>query len=387
MAAYFQMGHHSENLVGEKGLEIFNGILLSPVNRLPVELAGDIEKFRDRGDYDIVLDTQLYVPRSERGQLPSQPYFPDDFETADLSGKAWWNAINKEIYDYCNFLQPSSVATPVCIPNRWTDGYYKSVAETSYNLYKKFSKSPIRVYTTVLINTKELTASDQIYKIASILTSIPTDGYYIVFMNDTEPRREIADESQLFGIMQLIKELSNVDLPIIVGYCSSCMLLLKAAGATHCATGKFFNLRRFTKSRWEEPSSGGTPMSYWFEQGLLAFLREPDLLRLMREGFGDIVGTGKSDNLWSKKILKHLETEPDKAWMGLGWRQYLNWFCEAENELNSKSRIKTARNWLKNAEENWMDLEDDDVLMDEVRNDGPWVRPWRQALMRFKKSL
>ena len=35
MAAYFQMGHHSENLVGEKGLEIFNGILLSPVNRLP----------------------------------------------------------------------------------------------------------------------------------------------------------------------------------------------------------------------------------------------------------------------------------------------------------------------------------------------------------------
>lgn len=385
MAAYFQMGHHSENLVGEKGLEKFKGILLSPVNRLPDDLVSDIEKYRKMGNYDIVLDPQLYLPKSIRGKLPHQPYFPNDFETADLSRK-WWNTINKKIFSFCKLLTPSSVATPAHIPKRWTDGYYKSIADTSQNLYKKFKKTKVNVYTTVLINTKEVTELDQILRIASIMTSIPTDGYYIVFVNDTDPRREIVDERELFGMMTIIKELSSVDLPIIVGYCSSDMILLKAAGATHCATGKFFNLRRFTKSRWEEPGSGGTVFSYWFEQSLLAFLREADLLRLKEEGFNSIVRTGSSNNLWAKKIIKQLETDPEKAWVGLGWRQYLNWFCEAEDKIDERAGIKTVRRWLKKAETNWIDLDDNDVLMDEARNDGRWVRPWLQALVKFKKS-
>ncbi len=35
MSAYLQMGHDTENLVGEADLEEFRGIILSPVNREP----------------------------------------------------------------------------------------------------------------------------------------------------------------------------------------------------------------------------------------------------------------------------------------------------------------------------------------------------------------
>jgi hypothetical protein len=53
------------------------------------------------------------------------------------------------------------------------------------------------------------------------------------------------------------------------------MILWKAAGATNCATGKFFNLRRFTISRFEEPdSSGGGQLGYWFEKALLGIPSE-----------------------------------------------------------------------------------------------------------------
>ena len=36
MTAYLQMGHNTENLIGEEDLEEFEGIILSPVNREPV---------------------------------------------------------------------------------------------------------------------------------------------------------------------------------------------------------------------------------------------------------------------------------------------------------------------------------------------------------------
>jgi len=35
------------------------------------------------------------------------------------------------------------------------------------------------------------------------------------------------------------------------------MILWKAAGATNCASGKYFNLRRFTLSRLDEPEENG----------------------------------------------------------------------------------------------------------------------------------
>lgn len=54
--------------------------------------------------------------------------------------------------------------------------------------------------------------------------------------------------------------------------------------ATSCATGKFFNLRRFTKSRFEEPAGGGGQLPYWVEESLFAYLRETDVLRVRDEG-------------------------------------------------------------------------------------------------------
>ena len=47
----------------------------------------------------------------------------------------------------------------------------------------------------------------------------------------------------------------------------------------------------------------------------------------------------------------------------------------------------SSKNWLKDADSNWADLEDDDLLFDERRNDGSWIRPWHQALVCFNKSM
>ena len=109
-------------------------------------------------------------------------------------------------------------------------------------------------------------------------------------------------EYQLAGIMELIKILEDTGKPVIVSHCSSEMILFKAAGASHCATGKFFNLRRFTKTRYEDSSAGGGQLPYWFEQSLLAFLRGTDVIRLQNRRLGDLVENGFSNNHWSTQI-------------------------------------------------------------------------------------
>jgi hypothetical protein len=165
------------------------------------------------------------------------------------------------------------------------------------------------------------------------------------------------------------------------------MILYKAAGATDCATGKFFNLRRFTKSRYDEPKEGGGQLAYWFEHNLFTFLREADILRLINMGFPQLLRGHNSSNYWANKILTQLKKKPGKAWLGLSWRQYLSWFGKTESDLTSTKCKKMVKDWLKIADSNWADLENEDLLFDERRNDGSWIRPWRQALVRFSKSI
>lgn len=385
MSAYFQMGHDTENLIGEIDLQDFKGIILSPLNRVQIELQKDIEKFRYQGKYEIIFDSQLYFPRSLRGKLSEHPYYPSDLDTADISSHSWWKRINTSLSEYVQKLGVNAVTSPVVHPRSWSDDYYAICAETSNDLSEKINGTGIRSLTTAMINIHQLT-ENEIYRITSILTDIETSGFYIVISSDIEPRREFSDPKELFGIMILINELKNAGFDVIVSHCSSDMVLYKSAGADHCATCKFFNLRRFTKSRWDEPSGGGGILPYWFEHSLLSFIRESDLLRLINRGYGNLIRQNYSDNYWSGITINQFQNEPGKPWVGHSWRQYMSWFGKTESFLSNKKAIVSVKDWLKSSENNWLALEDDGILFEEPRNNGSWIRPWRQALNDFIKK-
>src|ERR1035437_8531090 len=111
MAAYLQMGHDSENLVGVHGLEGFTGLVLSPVNRSEGELSNHISAFRKKGKFDLVLDPQLYCPRSDRGQLPNHRYYPQDLDTAEISSSKWWQDLIKKLVAEAQFLNVDAVCS------------------------------------------------------------------------------------------------------------------------------------------------------------------------------------------------------------------------------------------------------------------------------------
>ena len=226
MPAYFQMGHDSENLVGIEGLERFAGIVLSPVNRSEVTLKDDVKSFRDKGRFDILFDPQLYCPQSERGRLTSHGYFPNDLDTADPSSDAWWRELVKRLAEEANRLNVDGLCTPAILPKKYTPDYYSRCADSYSRLVAELSETAIRPIMTICLSLKELTDPSEALRIASIVTAFNPKNSYVVVEAEIEPRREIADAVNLFGLMVLIHALEKNGCRTLVSHCSSDMVLM-----------------------------------------------------------------------------------------------------------------------------------------------------------------
>lgn len=377
MSAYQQMGHHTVNLIEDPLLEGYTGAILSPVNYTETEISNQVE--RADPDFDMIFDPQLYFPRSERGQLRTWRYFPNDVDTADLSSDAWWQRIVDGLVSTCGDIRPSAVASPATVPRTYRNEYYAQMVQVGSLLAKGLEGTGMRPIQTAITGLADLSTPGRALEVASILSRSVASAVYLIFVGDTDPRRELSDPEELKGAMRLIASLEGAGLKVMVGFTSSDMVLWKAAGASSCATGKFFNLRRFTSSRFEEPSQGGGQLPYWFEESLIAFLRESDLLRIQR---ADRLGATSLGNPFGSEILQQLSSSPSEAWVALSWRQFMYAFADLEGRISAGST--DVAGLLARAERAWLELEDSAILMEEPRNDGTWLRPWRRALLEYR---
>ncbi len=381
MSTYHQMGHDSENLLGLPELASYSGAILSPVNYPQDKVIAQIRGKSVDHAFETLFDPQLYYPKTQREILREWPYFPSDVDTADVWSHTWWGQTVDRIATTCEEIKPTAVCSPAVVPYVFRDDYFSLLVDIADKLCTRLEGSGIRPIQTALVGLDELTTPDRSLEISSILSASPCDQMYVVFGGTADPRRELMEVESIKGAMRLISALSSASIDVIVGFCSSDVVLWKAAGASSCATGKFFNLRRFTSSRFEEPSGGGGQLPYWFEESLLAFLRESDLVRIKDR---DLLSEASLRNPFGQRILEQFSSQPGSPWLGTSWRQFLFWFSDFENRCESGE--VDPRRLLSDTENRWRALEDADVLMEEPRNDGAWLRPWRRALAEFEAS-
>lgn len=114
----------------------------------------------------------------------------------------------------------------------------------------------------------------------------------------------------------------------------------------------------------------------------MAFIRHTDIARLSQNNYQGLIAQGYSKNIWSDNILTHLRDTPDVPWLAKSWRHYLSWFYLAEKKLSEPHGIAEIKKWLRHADDNWKELNEKEILMDEPQNDGAWIRPWRQAVIQ-----
>jgi hypothetical protein len=382
MSAYHQMGHDSENLLWADQLTQYRGAILSPVNYGQSKVAAQVEWARGRVGFETIFDPQMYVPNSERGCLREWPYFPDDVDTADLDSDAWWEVLLDALVGICTTIRPTAVCSPVIMPTTYPDDYFARMVNIGDQLCALLTDSGVRPVQSAVVGMPELATAGRPMAIASILSRSRANHIYLVLVSQAEPRRELIAVEEVKGAMRLIAAMQASGLEVTVGFSSSDILLWKAAGASHCATGKFFNLRRFTRTRFEEPGGqGGGQLPYWFEESLIAFLRQSDVQRVMPMSLPRLEATA---NPYGAQILDQLAADPERAWLALAWRQFMFWFADVENRLDS--RATSAAELLRNADNNWRTLDDADFLMEERRNDGGWIRPWRRAIAEFRTA-
>ena len=374
MPAYHQMGHDSRNLLAETHLALFKGAILSPVNSPEPEVA-DIVENPPADNFEFILDPQLYFPNADRGALPQWKYFPSDVDTADQMSLDWWTSVTSNIASCTARLKPHGVCSPAIVPRAFSLDYYALCLRVTQLLEDALAGQEIEVLHTLLVRLADLAAAATAPELASLMTASATRRAYLVILTDTHPRRELSDVEALKGVVRLIRFLEQSSIRVLVGFASSDVALWKAAGATSVATGKFFNLRRFTPSRWEPPPEGGGQVPYWFEESVMAFLRESDLARLRRGGY---LSPASLSNPYSADILAAIDASPPQPWLGLSWRQYMYWFADFEARIHS-GRLGPSED-LSRADTTWKDLDINSILMEERSNDGTWVRAWRRVL-------
>jgi hypothetical protein len=373
MPVYHQIGHHSENLLREPELGAYRGAILSPVNYVMQDVIAQVAAAPD--GFDTIFDPQFYYPNSERGHLREWPYFSNEVDTQDLASTEWWRATVESIVGACDLIGATAICSPAPVPRVYTDEYFVRLVEVGGLLCDQLEGRSIRPLQTAIIGLDDVATRGRPQTIASILTATQCQQIYLIFVGNVEPRRELADPETLKGAMRLIAALRQAKMRVLVGFCSSDVLLWKAAGADSVATGKFFNLRRFTSARFEEPSQGGGQLPYWCEESLVAFLRESDIIRVQAQ---NMLSDSSQRNPFAQRILQRA---PGAPWVALGWRQFMWWFADIEARIDQGTA--SVRDLLRDAENRWLDLENVDVLMEEPRNNGSWVRPWRRALAEY----
>ena len=94
---------------------------------------------------------------------------------------------------------------------------------------------------TICVTLKDLAEPGDALRIASIVTGHSPKSSYIVVEAETEPRRELADAANLLSLMVLVSALEKSGCKTLVSHCASEMMLMKVAGASDCASGKYFS--------------------------------------------------------------------------------------------------------------------------------------------------
>jgi hypothetical protein len=382
MGVYHQMGHDSWNLIEEQALDEYQGIILSPVNDSPQDVIGRLEQLGfTRNRLEIILDPQFYKPRSDRGQLTSWSYFGNDVDTADLGSIEWWGLRGEALVHAAKGIGATAICSPAMLPRVFDDSYYSLAVNCANRLFPIAQEAGLGLLLTGVVQLQELGKEKAPQRIASILTRTNVSRLYLVLLDDLTPRQQRTDYEALAGAIKLIRLLEDAGTKVLVGFSGLDGILWKHAGATDLATGKYFNLRRFVPGRWEEAADGGRVVPYWTDGGLVTWLREPDVQLLLQANLID--RDASNANPYSRAILEILDSKSGKAWLALGWRQYLHWFQEMECAIGLQPEI--ANETLRLADDRWKKISDSKIYLFDRGNEGQWIRPWMNAITRATK--
>lgn len=376
MANYLQLGHESWNLIDDPGVGTFAGVVLSPVNDSPDEIIARLRKVRETQPHlDVILDSQLYNPATQKGQLPRWGYYSTDFETADRSDSQWWKRRMPEVISEAQRVGATTICSPAPIEYRGTDDYFRFVVELADDACSAAQNAGLDCALTAIVPLDSLQEARRALELASILSASSCERIYLNFLapDRVQQREPFKNQAALATAVHLIRLLSEQQ-RVHVACTSHDVVLWLGAGAHDVSTGKYMNVRRFSPGRWMDEQSGGRNIPYWCDDRLLTLIRDQEVLRLDREGW--FAGRNFSDNPASQQILDILRAQTGDPWLRLSWIQYMRWFANAAASITDAG---AAWDVLRKSVASWREAERLRILFVDSFNDGSHAIAWANA--------
>ncbi len=345
----------------------------------------------------------MYLPLSERGELPKWRYFKPakGYEAEDPFALPLWTATVNALAVECALLEQSAVCSPA-VANDASDDQIGEAVQIGDALADALTGSGMTGLQSAFIRASTLASAGRPETVASILTNGKLDSVYFV-PKWVAKTNELDDAKEMTGFARTLGYVAG-ERRTLVAFCGPDMILWNAAGAESVATGKYANQQRWDPTRWEPKKSGGSgSASYYFEESRLTWLRTEDIVRLDTLSYD--VGLAADPMLpVIRKRIAALQLNPRRTvpvlkngkpvlkrngnpktrregapeWASEGWLQWLWWFAYAERRLTNGET--TARELVENAQKNWRWLYARRFLAADVGNDGKWLTAWRTTL-------
>lgn len=282
-----QIGHNghllAEDLVDNDHAD---GAILSPAD-FEFEKNKSISTAVSSAGGTVLFDPQFYIPRTQRPDLASYPYFQEygghEFDTSNIFDEG--DKIARQILSVQDQLEVDAYITPA----RFLDVVSDHKIEQWIELTEEFLTAvdsegrDIPVFASLPIYQSSLVDVDHRTDLLNRITQFDIDGFYVSAEFDEEDRYPLVGSANIYAFLDLINRLKRARYEVLIGHTHQIAHLFFGIGADAFASGHYQNLRAFDTRRWdpEDEQGGGRIVIKYYTDKLLNELRVDPELDLM----------------------------------------------------------------------------------------------------------
>ncbi|MDI7267416.1 MAG: hypothetical protein QME96_05430 [Myxococcota bacterium] len=268
------------------------GVVLSPRDETPDTLEAFAKELRGQfPDAMLLFDPQFYasvVSPANLGHLAEyKQYFRPGLTRGNFVSPRKLREYAKATLGYQRGLPLSRLTSPTICFDDFSDPWSQialQLADASVEHHVTI-ESPPPLLVSLVFSESGLSNAAGVEEFLDLATGLPVAGFYLVVKRDLQGYRANFRPETLKQLLYLVYALAEVnDLEVVCGYSDLAGVLLRAVGATACASGWHGSLRQFTLARFQPSKGGRSPRARYTSRPLLNSILVSDLDMLYQLG-------------------------------------------------------------------------------------------------------
>ena len=266
----------------EQGISngLIEGVIMSPRDEVPETLSSYLSTIRRaHPNVELFVDPQFYVGSIgvlRDSKIDLYPHFrpdliPTSFSPAEVQNIVRDTLVWQRALDVTHMLSPTVIVND--LGSQWAQIAMMLAQET---VRQHDGNRPLLI--SIVVGEDALRQRSLVDGWLNDLTNLDVDGFYFVVRRSSDNYRQRYDPEVLASVLLACYSLSELnDYRIYCGYTDMVTLLMHAVGVDGTAAGWYFNLRRFTLTRFLPATGGRRPRSRYSSRPLLNSIYMSDL--------------------------------------------------------------------------------------------------------------